>query len=227
MEDPIRYYKDKFGIDLLRVTNATRATIKDRISVASLIPAASCSGGFCDTAAEFQKVRKKPLFLFCFYFSALIDQAIHSALREEHPHFDRLARYPKFCGILGSYHTNLHPALLLLVATLYTVNEDPTAITSDFETLSTFFPSDYYRFLVEEYPGLTGRLQTPAEQQRAAVQLFTELSNATAMLYQPVSLRPYSDAIPDHNLFTTWSGLVASNINKTLDDIEQSSGPDS
>lgn len=222
MKEPIRYYKHQFGMDLLRVANATRATIKDRISVVSLIPAVrSYPGGFGDTAEEFKKIKDKILFLFCFYFSALIDQAIHSALREEHPHFDRLARYPKFCGILGSYHTNLHPALLLLVATLYAADEDSSAITSDFETLSGFFPSDYYRFLVEEYPQLTGRLQTPAEQHKAAVQLFTELSNATAMLFQPESLRPYSDAAPDLNLFATWSALAASNINKTLNNIEQ------
>lgn len=222
MKEPIRYYRDQFGMDLLRVANATRATINNRISIVSLIPAASsCPGGFGDIAEEFKKVKEKILFLFCFYFSALIDQAIHSALREEHPHFERLSRYPKFCGILGSYHTNLHPALLLLVATLYAADVDYSAITSDFEALSDFFPSDYYRFLVEEYPQLTGRLQTPSEQQKAVVQLFTELSNATAMIFQPRSLRPYSDAEPDMNLFSTWLRLVASNINKTLNNIEQ------
>ncbi len=226
MKEPIQYYKERFGFDLLRIANASRSTVKDRISVVSLIPATSYSGGFSDTAEEFQKLEDKPLFLFCFYFSALVDQAIHAALHQEHLHFDRLARYPKFCGILGTYHTNIHPALLLLVATLYVSDEDAVSTTSNFEDLADFFPNDYYRFLVEEYPRLTGRLQTQAEQQRASTRLFSELSNATAILFQPTSLRPYSDSSPNQSLFKTWSGIVASNINNTLDNIEQKGGKD-
>ena len=109
----VQYYKESFGHDLKRVASATRATNKDRISIVSLVPSQSRSESFGDTAREFQRLENKVEFLFCYYFSALLDQGIHASLRDEHYHFNHFAQYPKFCGILGSYYSNLHPALLL------------------------------------------------------------------------------------------------------------------
>lgn len=209
----VSYYQGEFGHDLLRVATATT---DNRISVVSLVPQRTYPGNFGNTASEFQKLDHKPRFLFCFFFSALLDQAIHASLREEHTHFDQLARYPKFCGILGSYHSNLHPAFLLLAATLYTIDENEAEATDDLQELAEFLPQDYYRFLTDEYPALTSRLNTPRERENAAITLFSELSNATARLFLPRSLRPYSKAEPNLRVFDKWAASIASSINQKL-----------
>lgn len=214
MNDPIQYYKYEFGNEMEKVSKAKSDTSNNRISIVSLVPDSRISLPFKDISDKFMKLKNKIFFLFCFYYSALIDQAIHSALRNEHPYFDNLAKYPKFCGFLGSYHNNLHPSLILLVATLYVADEEKEQATEFFEILAMYFPSDYQRFLIEEYPRLTGRLQTTAEQQRAVDLLFRELSNATALIFQPESLLPYSESKPDLRLFGTWIRMAAFNINR-------------
>jgi hypothetical protein len=220
----VLYYKESFGSDLLRVTNATQAKTRDRISIVSLVPERSHQKSFGDTAREFQGLEKKIDFLFCYYFSVLLDQAIHSSLRSEYPHFDHFARYPKFCGILGSYWTNLHPALLLLAATLYTSREDEESITKNLLELVAFFPDDYFTFITERYPKLSGRLTTSHEQFSSARSLFIELSKATALLFQPRSLRPYSEEEPNERLSQEWFAAIASAMNKKLNEIEQAHG---
>lgn len=209
--DAVRYYQEKFGSDLLRLINATSDS---RISIISLVPDPRAAPSSNPVASEFQRLEHKPRFLFCYYFSALLDQAIHSSLREEHTHFDRLARYPKFCGFLGSYHSLLHPATLLLIATLYTPQQDERLVTEELQELAAFFPQDYYRFLTGEYPSLTNRLNTAQEREDAAAKLFTELSNAVATLFLPRSLRPYSQAEPNLHLFDQWAASIASSINQ-------------
>lgn len=214
--DSVRYYKDVFGNDLVNVASAPTAAITDRISIVSLIPSKKYPGLFGETAKAFQQLEHKILFLFCYYFSSLLDQAFHSALREEHDYFDRIAGYPKLCGILGSYWSNLHPSLLLLVATLYTKDQDKLVFTENLDELAEFFPGYYYEFVTQQYPRLTGRLSAPERQREAASRLFNELSNAVAILFQPHTLRPYSALPPDEVLFKSWMATIAKNTNRVL-----------
>ena len=171
--------------------------------------------------SKFKQIENRIQFLFCYYFSVLLDQAVHSSMREEHSSFDNLARYPKFCGILGSFHTNLNPSLLLSLATLYTSDQDFDKATNDVKKLSNFFPDDYYQFFTHEYSKLTGRLERQDLQSNAMYTLFSELSNAVALLFQPNSLRPFTDGIPNKILFEKWISLISKNINEKLEQIKK------
>ena len=221
MKDSVKYYKENFGYELLAVQNATTATIKDRISIVSLLPAEQYPGLVGENARAFRSLQSQRLFLFSYFFTSLIDQAIHSALREEHPYFDRISQYPKLVGILATYHHNIHPALLILAATLYTDKEDRSMATKQFCALADFFAEDYEDFLVNKYPSLTGRLQTEQMRKRAFRKLYTELSNALALIFLPRSLRPYSSFSPDIMLYEKWMNYFIKKINKKLNDYEK------
>jgi hypothetical protein len=216
IKNPITYYKEEFEQQLLSVQNASTATIKDRISIVSLIPSDDYPGRFGENAIVFQKLRFKRLFLFCYFFVALIDQAIHSALREEHIYFEHLTRYPKFVGILSGYHHNLHPALLLLIATLYTANDEQKEATDQFMSFADFFGDDYGDFLMNKYPELTGRLSSQQMRETAAIKLYTELSNATALLFIPKSLGQFTSLNQDINLYENWMLYFSGKINDKL-----------
>jgi len=218
--DAIEYYKTVFGKELIRIQNATKATIKDRISIVSLIPMQDYPGSFGDHAKAFNETPSKRLFLFCFFFSSLIDQAIHSSLREEHFYFDNLAKYPKFAGLLGTYLSNLHPVLLLLIATLYISNEEEDAATSEFQSLADFFSLDYCRFLCDVYPKLTGRLKGEKEQRNACRAILSEISAAMVLIFIPQSLRPYSDLKPEKHLYERWVLYFSKKINKRFKEYE-------
>jgi hypothetical protein len=221
MKDPISYYEEDFGRELYAVQNATTATIKDSISIVSLLPTDKSPGLIDEHARAFKSQSSQLLFLFSYFFTTLIDQAIHSALREEHPYFDRLARYPKLVGILATYHHNIHPALLLLVATLYTNEEDQSSATEQFYALCDFFADDYGNFIIIKYPSMTGRLQTEKERYIAGRELYIKLSNVLALFFIPRSLRPYSSLSPDINLYEKWIRYFSRKINAKLNEYEK------
>ena len=81
----VSYYKEEFGHDLLRFSSATS---DNTLSIVCLVPKWGHPGPLGDPADKFQELENKTRFLFCFFFSALLDQAIHSSLREEHAHFN-------------------------------------------------------------------------------------------------------------------------------------------
>jgi hypothetical protein len=221
MKDSVKYYKENFGYELLAVQNATTATIKDRISIVSLLPAEQYPGLFDENARAFRSLPSQRLFLFSYFFTSLIDQAIHSALREEHAYFDRIAQYPNFVGILATYHHDIHPGLVILAATLYTNKEEQSMATNQFCALADFFAEDYGDFLVNKYPSLSGRLQTEQMRKIAVRKLYTELSNALALIFLPRSLRPYSSFSPDIKLYEKWMSYFIKKINKKLNDYEK------
>lgn len=203
------------------VRKATTATVKDSISIVSLLPTEQYSRLSDEHAHIFNSLPSQRLFLFSFFFTSLIDQAIHSALREEHPYFDRFARYPKFVGILATYHHNIHPCLLILAATLYTNDKDQNIATEQFCALSDFFIENYEDFIKNKYPFLTGRLQTEEARNIAVRKLYREFSNALALLFIPRSLRPYSSLLPDIKLYEKWMGHLTMKINAKLSSYEK------
>ncbi len=218
--EPVRYYLEEFGAELQKVYRASSSRC---ISIVSLLPDPIPGGGdgpHTRCAAAFREVRSKPLFLFCYFFTALIDQAIHASLRQEHAHFDRLAGYPKLVGILATACTNLHPAVLLLAATLYLRDSDVDEATRHFGCLADFFIEDYHVFLEAKYPALTGRLVDPGERHQALHQLFRELSSALALLFVPTSLGPYSCKRPNRQLYESWVRYLNRGVNAHLRHLE-------
>jgi hypothetical protein len=137
-------------------------------------------------------------------------------------HFDRLAGYPKLVGILATACTNLHPAVLLLAATLYLDDSEVDEATVHFECLADFFIEDCHVFLGVKYPALTRRLVDPGERHEALRRLFRELSSALALLFVPGSFGPYSRRRPNLQLYESWVLYLNRGINAHLRCLESS-----
>jgi hypothetical protein len=155
----------------------------------------------------------------CFFFSALIDQAVHSSLREEHSFFDHLARYPKFVGILSSYRSNLHPTWLLLAATLYADPRDATVATRDFEQLTDYFVQDYVNFFQVQYPQVTGRLKCPADRILAIRQVLGDIVQALEPREVVLSLGPSTQRTPDLRLYRHWVSYCRDGMQQKLNEV--------
>jgi hypothetical protein len=213
MPSAIEYYKISFRHDLELVLDPSPFH-RDRISIVSLLP---------KQAQVFNSMRSPHLFLFCFFFSSLLDQAVHSGLRAEHPHFDELARYPKIVGILATYWHNIHPVTLLMAATFQIPLNGVERATKDFETLSNFFIEDYCDFLMNQYPRLTGRLETNVESLQACRSVLNEMSSALAILFCPNTISPYSSEEANQELVAKWVAHFRNNVNMKLEAFKQSS----
>ena len=55
----------------------------------------------------------KALFLFCLYFTVLVDQTMYTHYQNYYGKFESLTKYPKFCHGLGQFQKN--PRNILLV----------------------------------------------------------------------------------------------------------------
>lgn len=178
----IEYYKNYFPTDLQNVM----ATLEhgNRISIHSFI-SVDADGHFGRTRQAFLEAHSPRIFLYCFFFTALIDQAIHAALREEHDSFEKIAGYPKFAGILSSYNHNMEPALLLLISTVYLDGEDEKSIVDDFKSLTDYFLNDYIDFFHNVFPEYTNRLSTRENQNRAIKNVFSAIKSEMIWEYVP------------------------------------------
>jgi|GEM_PF-1234385 len=219
----VQYYETSFSDELTRVaipllaahhetstiTHTETMTRGARISIVSLVPETIGGGPIGAAAKQFQSLKNKQLFLFCYYFSVLIDQAVHSSLREEHEHFDTLHSYPKFCGFLGSYHHNLRPALLLLIATLYPNDATEHETIATVDLLAGYFRKNYISFFADAYPKHSGRLTDSHQRAAALTRLFRELRLATTPHSLPRTLQPFTTAIPSLHLFERWARHIA------------------
>jgi len=217
----LEYYKNIFGPELIRIQSSVLPSDSDRLSIVSLLPSDNYPGGLAEQVKAFDETPSKRLFLFCYFFTALIDQAIHSGLRAEHHYFNNIAKYPKIVGILAMYWHNLHPAVLLLSATLYIPKDEGEKATAEFNQLANFFPNDYCDFLEKEYPKITGRLQGYEERINACRVILNEISNSMAFLFVPQSLGPYSDLKPNIKLYKNWVLYFSGKINDKIKIYEQ------
>ncbi len=178
MSEAKDYYNTLFGPQLLKVAQADSGW-RDRISLVGLIPGATNATPGQARAFASLEGRHRVLFLMCYFYSALLDQAIHAGLREEHPAFNNLARYPKLVGILGSAWSNLHPANLLVAVTLHMQTLSSEAVLTLFDELTSFMVDEYVRFLTVEYPAHTDHLRSQEAQQRAIHVVLREAVQAT------------------------------------------------
>ena len=84
--DPIDYYHQQFPADLDFISRAGPYSTRGIISFFTLSPSTvlglkQVKG--CELQ-EFRSVENKHLFLMCYFFSTILDQAIHFNLRSEH-----------------------------------------------------------------------------------------------------------------------------------------------
>ena len=178
MSEATDYYNTLFGTQLLEVAHADSGW-KNRISLVGFIPGATNATLGQARAFALLEEKHRVLFLMCYFYSALLDQAIHAGLREEHPAFDNLARYPKLVGILGSAWSNLHPANLLVAVTLHMQTLSSEAVLTLFDELTSFMADEYVRFFTVEYPAHTDHLRSQEAQQRAIHVVLREAVQAT------------------------------------------------
>lgn len=178
MSEASDYYNTIFGPQLVAVANADPGW-RSSISLVGLIPGAG--NAFPGQAKAFCSLeeRHRVMFLMCYFYSALLDQAIHASLREEHAAFDELAQYPKLVGILGSAYTNLHPAHLLVAVTVHMKSLSDETVRVLFDELTEFMLNEYARFFTVEYPAMTKHLQNTDDQRRAIRTVFQEVVLAT------------------------------------------------
>lgn len=215
--NPLEYYRNQFGRELLIVMDDQSTPGCNRLSILTLADDPRLNGAMAQQASRFRGLESKTRFLFCYYFSALIDQAIHCRLRELHAAFDHYARYPKFCGILGSYWTNLHPNFLLHMATFYVSSQDEKAATEDFAAYAAFFPSDYYEFLVGKLPQLTNVKPEPGGNKWCDLVL-DEVRMAAQFV--PTSL-PIVQRRGNSELVARWLTKLTEETDRKINDIAQ------
>ncbi|MDB2496374.1 hypothetical protein N9X25_04425 [Verrucomicrobiales bacterium] len=195
----IDYYRHQFRHDL-----ETVAAGFDSISVVSL-KGGSPGGYHRDSAEAFKSLEKKRPFLFCYFFCVLLDQSVHTVSREEHRHFDAFWQCPKFQGILGTAHTNLHPALILDAAIQQVRKVEEEESRAGLNQLSEFFSSEYRRILTEEYPAQAGRIPGDGERQRMCDQVLAAAGEGLALLAVPGGHEGLAEDAPwRKKLYTTW-----------------------
>jgi hypothetical protein len=209
----IVYYKNSFSHDLELALDPS-PHYRDRISIVSLLP---------EQARVCCSMQSPYLFLFCFFFSSILDQAVHSGLRVEHTIFDKIAKYPKIVGILSTYWHNIHPVTLLMAATFQISKNNEERATGDFEQLSNFFIEDYCDFFMNKYPQLTGRLESNADRMQACISILNKMSSALAILFCPNTISPYSRKEANQGIVAKWVAHFRNNVNMRLKTLEQQS----
>jgi len=195
----IDYYRNQFRDDLETVASGF-----DSISVVSL-KGKRPHHYREESSRAFHTLDEKRSFLFCYFFCVLLDQSVHSASRDEHAHFDAFWRCPKFQGILGTAHTNLHPALILDAAKWLVGKDEETDCSEEFDALAEFFAEEYRRILMEDYPGKTERLSTESERHAMYRSVLGEMAEGLALLMVPGGFEGMAEDAPwRKRLYTGW-----------------------
>ena len=206
----IEYYKEYFSTDIQNVMRTLEHG--NRISIHSLI-SNNATDHFGRTRRAFLETKSPRMFLFCFFYTALIDQAIHSSLRAEHQNFERIAGYPKFAGILSSYWSNMDPSLLLLIATVYIKDENEIDVIKDFSDLTDFFLDDYIDFFHNLFPEYADGLKTRDHQNKAINKVFNEIRYS--MQWSVVS-KGTAIISPNLELYKVWILSLNEKVNKKI-----------
>ena len=197
--NPIDYYRNQFRDDLETVASGF-----DSISVVSL-KGKRPHHYREESSRAFHTLDEKRSFLFCYFFCVLLDQSVHSASRDEHAHFDAFWRCPKFQGILGTAHTNLHPALILDAAKWLVGKDEETDCSEEFDALAAFFAEEYRRILIEDYPEHTGRLSSPGDRTAFGERVIGAMAEGLALLAVPRGFEGIAEDAPwRKQLYTRW-----------------------
>ncbi len=183
--DIIKYYTANFQNDLESLMNSTNPK-QDRISIVSLVETMSAPEFYGTVQNAFKKIEDKPLFLICYFYSVLLDQAIHSYDRNLHCDFDKIAGYPKFVGILSSYWYNFEPPLILLIALLYI--DEKEKFIKNFEIFTKYIFEDYVNFFDCIFPKHTLLLNEKNATHNALNHIFKDIENSLKKENIPITI---------------------------------------
>ena len=199
------YFQTEFKKDLMLFGSVDQRDVS--ISIASMIDTQPPEGTrFAEHAQIFSTLAYRDLFLFSFFYTSLLDQSIHACLSAYHAAFEEKRHFPKLAGIFDSHRKNLHPALLLLAATLEIHPRHAPGATRNFKVLTDVC-------LLEIYPEEIKALVQKDEKETALGALWHELSSACAISYCPRSLQPFSKREPDLRIYFDWIYFLNSRIN--------------
>jgi len=214
--DPIKYYHQQFASDLRYLNTADPFKYGRGISHLTLSPELMLGEpqAPCELQ-EFKSIEHKHLFLMCYFFSAVLDQAIHFSLREEHLYFDLHARFPKFVGILVTAHNNLHPNLLLLFATVYIQYYKVSNANQDFKILSEYMIPGFCKFFYVDYSSWSWRRQSQLERVTAIKTLLTTIRDGIEWVPRPRTLDSISYQA-DLEMLQNWIHLLRGQLDKQI-----------
>jgi len=206
----IKYYENYFPEDLINI----KATLKhsNGISIHSFI-SASAQDHFGQTRKAFLHSKSKYKFLFSFFYTVLLDQVIHFSLHDKHSDFENISGYPKFVGILSSYGSNMDPALILLIATVYLEGEDKDIVTEDFADFTEYILEDYADFFYNIFPQYTTDLYTKEMQEDALIIIFENMK--LAMNWESVQ-KSINIITPDLLLYKNWINIFNMKVDEKL-----------
>jgi hypothetical protein len=212
----VDYYEGELASDIRALSEASGG---DFSVVAFVHPTTAVPGRDMQRLFHAMPVERQVAFLMGFHFCALLDQAVHDSIRERHARFDDVARYPKLRGILASYWTNMHPALLLGVASGRVDEGAIEATTEEFERLSAHVVTEYGRFLVEDFADLADVPRGDQVKDRLLAPVFSSLSSAYAILFLPAASStkfPFhvGSEAPRAEVFQAWCGIVRADIHR-------------
>lgn len=196
----LQYREQKFVADVA----ALRAAGGNRVSLVSLLDQKTKGGGpIADHARVYQSFQHQVWFLWCFFFDALLDQAIHTVERSTHTSIGR-PQALKLGGILASYSMNLHPALLLLTASLLCDQALEAGVVADFSELTD---SEMHRYSL----ALSDSVGQPGPE---SSRVYSEMSNGMALLFLPRGFGSFSRSTPNLEIYDLWTKAVAAAVNE-------------
>lgn len=172
------------------------------MSIVSLLEEKSEAGGpIAEHAHTYQSLARREWFLWCFFFEALLDQAIYTAGRTTKTSTDR-PKALKLCGILASYQMNLHPALLLLTASLLVGPREEEVAEAEFRELLNG-EMDRYSAVLEGAQGSS--MPEPPR-------VYSGMCNAMALICLPGGFASFSRRQPNLEIYRRWTSAVAEAI---------------
>ncbi len=208
--DAITYYREQFRFDL-----ATVAAGSDWISFVSLQGQSPGKYGN-QTCEAFRELEPKCLFLFCYFYCVLLDQAVHTGANEEHRSFNAYWECPKFRGILGSAHSNLHPGLILEIATKYVSEENEEKLGTQLNSLASFFATEFRRILTEDYPKAAGRLKSDSSRQAFCESVLRAAEHGLVFSTVPGAFGGLSEEASEKDRhYTDWLWVAGKALNST------------
>ena len=172
----VEYYLNHFSKDLQKLMNSHEFA-KERISIVSLFDFVETPDDhYLIVKNEFNNIKEKPLFIMNFFFIVLIDQATYSSAKSIYSKFRSITMYPKLSGILSSYTSNLHPAMLLMISIKITNNYK--SILSDFDELTKHFLNEYKLLFYEKLPEYINDLNHKDTRKEYFLKIMDEINSA-------------------------------------------------
>jgi len=207
------YYEHLFSNDLTKLMDSSEFA-KYKISMFSLIEGSGSSSHFGHTRKAFLSIEDKPCFLMSYFYTTLIDQALHTYDKLRHCDFNNIAKYPKLVGILSSYNSNMHPSNLLLISLCYIDSSDEEEYTNKFYQLTDYMVDDYENFIKNIFPKYTHKLNT-AEQLDMLKSVYAEI--ISSMSFNSVRRLYHTEMKYSVEVYMKWLSYIQSKFQEKLD----------